>query len=110
MPSILREALLARSTMDISSSSSADNAKQTIAVEKVRLEDFEKLEKDQSRASLSDLTLEEAAEVEIIVIPIIVILIIVVSIMICKHYHHEHGHDMRYHQHDNDDDSQVAYM
>jgi len=81
MPSILREALLARSTVDISSSSSTslsssssvdsseDSGKQTIEkdrledFEKDRLEDFEKLEKDQSRTSLSDLTLEEAAEV-----------------------------------------------
>jgi len=59
MPAILRRALLARSTIDISSSSSVsssdDSEKQTIALEQ--------LEKEQSRSSLNDLTLKEAAEV-----------------------------------------------
>ena len=75
MPTILRQALLARSTIDISSSSSSslsssissssadisdDSVKRTTALDKDRLE---QLEKEQSRSSLADLTLKEAAEV-----------------------------------------------
>jgi len=75
MPTILRRALLARSTIDISSSSSSslsssisspsvdisdDSVKRTTALDKDRLE---QLEKEQSRSSLADLTLKEAAEV-----------------------------------------------
>ena len=71
MPAIVRQALLARSTIDISSSSSSsiaspavdisdDSVKRTIALDKDRLE---QLEKEQAKSSLSDLTLKEAAEV-----------------------------------------------
>jgi len=77
MPAIVRQALLARSTIDISSSSSLsssssssiaspavdisdDSVKRTIALDKDRLE---QLEKEQAKSSLSDLTLKEAAEV-----------------------------------------------
>ena len=88
MPAILRKALLARSTIDISSSSSSsssppsssssfssssssssvDDDKQTISLEKDRLNQFEK---DQTGTSLEDLSLLEAAEVEIIILIII---------------------------------------
>ena len=72
MPPILRKALLARSTVDISSSSSTDRpdtAKMTTGQHgKDRLEQFEAT---QARTSLGDLSLEDAAEVRTITIIIL---------------------------------------
>ena len=71
MPPILRKALLARSTVDISSSSVASSKMEQLG--KDRLEQFEKTQ--EARTSLGDLSLEEAAEV--ITITIIILLIII---------------------------------
>ena len=73
MPPILRKALLARSTVDISSSSVASSKMPTGQLGKDRLEQFEKTQ--EARTSLGDLSLEEAAEV--ITITIIILLIII---------------------------------
>jgi len=61
MPPILRKALLARSTVDISSSSVASSKMTTGQLGKDRLEQFEKTQ--EARTSLGDLSLEDAAEV-----------------------------------------------
>ena len=70
MPPILRKALLARSTVDISSSSVASSKMTTGQLGKDRLEQFEKTQ--EARTSLGDLSLEDAAEV--ITITIILLL------------------------------------
>ena len=80
MPAILREALLARSTIDISTSTSSSTGSENLVSENLGhfedAEDFENVKdfenaKDfenvdqMSGTSLSDLSLEEAAEVKI---------------------------------------------
>ena len=74
MPAILREALLARSTIDISTSTSSSTGSENLASENLghfedvkdfeNIKDFENVD-HVSRTSLSDLSLEEAAEVKI---------------------------------------------
>ena len=77
MPAILREALLARSTMDISTSTSSSSSSSTSSENLVsenlghfeNAEDFENVKDFENvdqmfRTSLSDLSLEEAAEVK----------------------------------------------
>ena len=68
MPAILREALLARSTIDISTSSSSSTGSENLASENLGhfedVKDFENVDQ-MFRTSLSDLSLEEAAEVKI---------------------------------------------
>ena len=76
MPAILREALLARSTIDISTSTSSlsSTGSENLASENLGhfedVEDFENVKDFENvaqmfRTSLSDLSLEEAAEVKI---------------------------------------------
>ena len=70
MPAILREALLARSTIDISTSTSSlsSTGSENLASENLGhfedVKDFENVDQ-MFRTSLSDLSLEEAAEVKI---------------------------------------------
>ena len=67
MPAILREALLARSTIDISTSTSSSTGSENLASENLghfeNVKDFENLDQ-MFRMSLRDLSLEEAAEVK----------------------------------------------
>ena len=67
MPAILREALLARSTIDISTSSSSSTGSENLASENLghfeNVKDFENVDQ-MFRTSLRDLSLEEAAEVK----------------------------------------------
>ena len=73
MPVILREALLARSTIDISTSTSSSTSFENLVSENLghfeNAEDFENVKDFESvdqmfRTSLSDLSLDEAAEVK----------------------------------------------
>ena len=70
MPAILREALLARSTIDISTSTSSlsSTGSENLVSENLGhsedVKDFENVDQ-MSKTSLSDLSLEEAAEVKI---------------------------------------------
>ena len=74
MPAILREALLARSTIDISTSTSSSTGSENLVSKNLghfenaevfeNVKDFENVDQ-MFRTSLSDLSLEEAAEVKI---------------------------------------------